>query len=342
MRTWVLVVSSFWLALFLTGCTPAPSVPAETKSALAVFPQDTRMVGKVNVQALRTDAGLSFSAQRGFTMRLMDSDFSYNPLSDSARGRLADFIAQTGIDPETDIEAFYAAAGGSSNNPSDDSSDEENRYRFVVQANLEPEPLRQYLDENLGKAFARSAYQDVPVYTRSGADVEDPFHMAVVGNMVVAAPTHPGLAAMIDRALSPTNGEPLTLPLVAQSVPDEGFWVVVRDLPAGQLTQAAEGDGRSLRRIARVARDVSASMSFAAGRAHGRLYVTTDSDADDVASVVRGAVAGLRTGADLSDEERAVLESVEVTASDGAVTVDFRAEKALLVRTMVSMMRTRT
>ena len=331
MRARISIFLGFCLALLITGCTSSPSVPAETRSALAVFPDDARMMGKVDLQALRTDAGVSFSAERGFTMRLMDSDFSYNPLGDSARAKLQEFMARTGINPETDVKAVYVAASESEND----------NYRFIVQADMEADQLQQYLDETLGDAFEIGSYNDLPVYRLAFDDADSRPHMAVVDDMVLAAPSETGLHTMIDRAQSGSTDEPSVLPLVAESVPNEGFWVVVRNLPTDQLMQEASDDESSFRRIAKVVRDMSASVSFANNQAHGRLLLTTDANADDVASVVRGAVAAMRTGTDLDEEQRALLDKVQVTAGDGQVIIDLKAEKEAVMRTMVGMMRPR-
>lgn len=332
MRARISIFLGLCLALLIAGCTSSPSVPPETRSALAIFPDDARMMGKVNLQALRTDAGISFSAQRGFTVRFMDSDLSYNPLGDSARARLRDFIATTGIDPETDVNAVYVAASPSHTQDAD-------TYRFIVQANMRADQLQAYLNEHLADAFTSDTHAGVPVYRLERIDDAPRLHLALVDDMVLAAPTATSLHTMIERAQTTPSDDSSALPLVAESVPNEGFWLVVRNLPTDRLMQEAREDESSLQRIAKVVRDMSASVSFADAQAHGRLLLTTDANADDVASVVRGAVAAMRTGGDLNDEQRALLDDVQVHAGDGRVTIDLKAEKNVLMRTMVGLMR---
>ena len=332
----VLGLMSF--ALLLIGCgDDTPSLTPSAEEAARILPEDAQLVTRMDFQALQAESALSLSSERGITIRLLDSDFTFNPLSAEAQARLDAFIEATGVDPTTDLESVFAAL------PSDSTAGSDRMPGFAIIADLDPDQLRSYLAEQTAVVSESAAYNDVTVYRMTNTPAAG-LHFALLSDRLIAVtPTEAGLHRMIDRhqgnapALADRAGGTR---LFAESVREGPLGLVAYDLPTQRMLDTVEQvDGNRFARIGRAVRDVVATLDLQEDRVNGRLLLTTDQNASDLADVVRGAIAAVKTGGDLSETERAMLDRIEVSDRDDMVTVRFDMDLEQLARWMMGQER---
>lgn len=317
-----------------------PPLPSHTQQAAGVLPSNTHFVGMVDLQHFEQNAGISFSSERGITIRFLDSDITFNPLSPADQETLNDVIATTGFDPGKDIRAIYVTSArdtvegqAQSRSPS-----------FVLQGTFQPDRLREYLAERTGPSLRDTTYRGISIYRYRGDDADS----AVISfalldqHLAIAGSDESSVCSMIDRhqGTHPSlRDQPASMRLIAQVASGSGLWMAARNLPTQQLAQEAEFENADLQRLSRVVRDVAAAVTFADHDVQGRILLTTDRNAADLASVVRGLIAAMRSNNDLSDEQLAMLDDIEVVEGDGEVTVRFTVDQKTFARMALEMMR---
>lgn len=327
------------LAIAFTGCRgdAPPALSSSAQEASRVLPPDAQLITRVDLHDLQQNSGLTLSSERGITLRFLDSDVTFNPLSTENQRKLRTFIDATGFDPAADLQSVYAAA------PSD--SAETSGAGFAIIANMNPSQLQAYLADQDSLVTQHETYRDVALY-RLTADLREGLTFALLSDqLIVAAPNSTALHGMIDRYYgegptwtdSPENRQRL----FAESASEGPLGIVAYDLPTQRLLQQTDAESR-IEKIGQAVRDVVGTLDVQDEKVRGRLLLTTDRNASDVASVVRGAVAALKTDADRSETQRALLDRIRVTDGDGTVTIRFDMETEQLVRMLFDVPQTRT
>ncbi len=325
----------------LGGCgDDTPSLTSSAEEAARVLPADARFVTRLDLRTLQQNSGLTLSSERGITLRLLDSDVTFNPLSEATQSRLQAFIDATGFDPASDLESVYAAVPGDSSSPGDQS------LGFAILADMNPDQLRAYLADQDSLVSDGATYRDVPVYHLTTLGTRAPQFALLSDRLIAVAPTEAALHQMIDRY----QGRTSTLAdrtegahLFAESVHEGSIGMVAYDLGTQRLLQTVDQeDSNRFTRIGRAVRDVVATFDPQKERVHGRLLLTTDQNASDLADVVKGAIAAVKTGGDLSEAERAMLDRIQVSSRDDTVTITFDMEIEQLARWVFDQPRLRT
>lgn len=326
------------LTLTIVGCrgdAPPPLTPSAQEAA-RVLPSDARLITRLDLNNLQQQTGLALSSERGVTLRFLDSDITFNPLSTKAQHRLQAFIDATGFDPASDLESIYVAM------PSD--SAEARGAGFAIRVDMNRSQLEDYLASQDSLVAHDASYRNTAIYRlRRGPD---PLQFALLSDRLIVAASNDGaLRTMIDRydGQAPTlaNSSEQRQRLFAESVREGPLGLVAYDLPTQRLLQQTDADS-DLERIGQAVRDIVGTLDFTEDQVRGRLLLTTDRNASDVASVVRGAIAALKTDPDRSDAQRAMLDRVKVTDGDGTVTIQFDMKMEMLARMLLDLQPTRT
>lgn len=327
--------STLALALLITGCGPdiddAPPLPSRTERAMALLPADARFVGMLDLQDLQQNGGLSFSSDRGITVRFLDSDVTFNPLSPERQRRLQTFIDATGFEPGSDLHAAYVA--GDSTQP----------RTLLFAATFNREQLTNELLTAFAERLDTTSYRNVPVLRLDARDDEPPLQFALMDDswMALSADTTQ-LHALIDRSLEspPASSDNAIMPLVTALGGRGGAWFTLRDLPSQRLTQSA--DRQRMAQLARAVRDAGTALQFTGDGVSGIILLTTNQDPADLADVVRGAVSTLRLNDNLTQEQQALLDQITVSEGDaGRVWVTFDVPQETLARLLIQSMQSR-
>ncbi|NBB73554.1 MAG: hypothetical protein GVY35_07750 [Bacteroidetes bacterium] len=331
LRIWIVASA---LLLIATGCGPdvtdAPPVPARTEQAMALLPADARFAGMLDLQDLQANGGISFSSERGITVRFLDSDLTFNPLSAEYQERLQAFIEATGFEPGRDLHAAYVAG-------------DTTRPRSVL---LAADVDRTRLVDQLTKSFASrldtTSYRGVPMMQLQAEGDDIPLQFALLNDGWIAlSPDAQALRATVDRSLnaaSEPTGDAMA-PLVEAIGGRGGAWLTLRDLPTQRLMQSA--DDQRLSQLAGAVRDVASALRFTPDGVAGTALLTTDRDAGDIADVVRGAVSTVKMNQQLTEEQRQLLDQITVTDATGQVWIEFSLSQETLARLLIQSMQSR-
>ncbi|MEM6335931.1 MAG: DUF3352 domain-containing protein [Bacteroidota bacterium] len=281
----------------------------QARSALDVLPADAVVVASLDVENARTSG-------------LIDRAFGNSTLPDAGVGNeYEEFVRVTGFDPEEDIENVYAAG-------------QPNQVDLVVYAALERSRLVEFLNARVGSGdLTQDTYRSVPIYvsTEGSPDGAKRMHLALANDqMILASSSRQSIDAMIDRlngagaALS-SNVE--LLDLIDQVAHPEGAWVV-----ANNAFATLEGLPSDAPDFSRLIEDIVAATGFERNGVdvNTRLITAPDASADDVADLIKGALAGIKSQPDLDAEALALLDAVEVSAGNGRVDIDVFVSQSML------------
>lgn len=330
-RGWILLGI---VLLLVTGCGPdvteSPPVPARTEQAMALLPADARFTGMVDLQDVQENGGISFSSERGITVRFLDSDLTFNPLSAEQQERLQDFIDATGFEPGTDLHTAYVA--GDSMRP----------RSILLAAEMNRERLLQQLLDTFSTRLDTTTYRGAPIVQLRTEASENTLQFALLDdNWIALSPDITTLEATIDRSLESPSASPdeysAMMPLVRAVGGRGGAWLALRDLPSQRLAQSA--DDQRMNQLARAVRDVASALHFEADGVAGTVLLTTDQNAADLADVVRGLVSAVKMNQDITEEQRQLLDQVTVTPTDGQVWIAFNVSQETLARILIQSVR---
>lgn len=297
------------LLLFFAACqadleSGAP-LSLHTRSALDVLPADAQAVAMVDVQAMKDNE---------FTSAFAPGRFSPEEMTGEAAARVLGFLAQTGLDPETDLHQIYAATSAIERGPSADAA-------VLIYGDYDRERITDYMDAELSAELTRGSYRDVPTYT--SIDTDKAAYLAFPSDdLVIASGSSVALEAMLDRlagegtpALSSTT---VLMPLAERAAGGTDAWVAVAEMPKGSdFDGGGEFDfGSTVQRFA-------AGMDAQSGGVEGRAFLVPAAgvSADDLASLVRGGVAAMRGSSDLPAEAVRVLDGIDIETADGLVRI---------------------
>jgi hypothetical protein len=110
------------------------------------------------------------------------------------------------------------------------------------------------------------------------------------------------------------------------------LWLVVSDVPALADRQGHSDSGRvPAQLMVRALQNIAIGGSFSAETAEGLIVLHPREGVrpDDLAALVRGAIAGIRLG-DLPEEARKQLEKIDVHEDGGVVTIEGSISRELI------------
>jgi hypothetical protein len=308
--------------LLAAGCESGLDQPAtmtpEVRNASEVLPAGVQAVAMVDVAAL-ADEGNPFGG--------LDLDPSDATHAEALRAR--DFFASVGFAPEEDLRAVYAAV------ETLDRARDARRVHFAVYADFDRARIEARLAEE-GDLTTR-LHEGATIYSRREGGRTMAFAVAN-DDLLVGATSVAGVEAMLDRlrgqGTEALEDDAALMPLVREASRHQTMWFAARDLPTAALAEeaaAADGsDGRTMARVGRAVRDVAGGVSFtASGGVDGdvALAVRQGTRADDVASLLRGALRTARTQSQ-KDAVRDALDRVDVESGGDEVRVGFSLSRA--------------
>lgn len=300
-----------------SGIDQPPEAAPEARAATALLPPNAKVLVMADLQHMR---------QRGpeaMRDRFMIPD---GDGASASSARLRDFLSASGIDPDRDVHRVYAAL------PDTDGA----APRVVAYGSFDRERVAQAVQTKFGDDLERATYRNVDLFAAAQPDTDGRrFALAVPNSeMAIATGDRAELEAMIDR-LRDGGDAPDPGPLVRQASQGQSFWMVARDLPSGNASNAKIDEMRQLRRALK---DMAAHLSFASdGSADGQfIFIPKDaSQASDVADVLRGAIGAMKQEASKPDSDapaefREALSNVQVETSGSEVRATFRVPKSLV------------
>jgi len=329
-RDWIFLGT---VLLLVAGCGPdvteSPPVPARTEHAMALLPADAQFAGMLDLQDVQEKGGISFSSERGLTVRFLDSDLTFNPLSDEQQERLQEFIDATGFEPGTDLHAAYVV--GDSTRP----------RAILLAAAMNRDQLVQQMLNTFSTRLDTTTYRGAPILQLRTEAGESTLQFALLDDAWIALSSDRAtLQATINRALdspSAPSDDHAMMPLVRAMGGRGGAWLALRDLPSQRLAQSA--NDQRMNQLARAVRDAASALRFEADGVAGTVLLTTDQEAADLADVVRGVVSAVKMNQEITAEQRQLLDQITVTAADGQVWITFNVPQETLARILIQSMR---
>lgn len=311
MRLRTLLCTLLGLAFVLSACEtelePTPELSLATRGAVDLLPPDAVAVGKLDLQAVRANPALD----------PFEDGAIGDELSGEAAARWQTFLDATGFDPADDLDEAYLAVRETDGEPS---------MSLAVYARFDRERLERYMTTELAGKLTAETYRGLSVYRTSEGE---PMYVALANdNLVVASNARAQLEGMLDRLQNGAAGSLSADPLV-QRVAAGDVWFVARDrsdvAPAGFGTDEAA-------RLAAVVGEVALTVSVTDAGVDGTGYLVprSSASADDVAALVRGALAALRGSGELDAEQLQAIDDVRVRTEQDRVVVSGAVSSAML------------
>lgn len=287
------------------------------RGATEVMPEDAIAVGMIDLKSL---------AANPLTTPFGEAGFFTSHLQGEARARFDDFTAATGLDPETDLSEVYAglvAVEGQNQHPA---------VNFAIYGTFDREALQNFVESRLGSDLTQRDYAGVTVFEKAGEHGGIAFALAS-DQMIVAASGYQDVTAMLDRlqgqGTSIADNKDMMARIARAAAAGDVWGVALKpsEMTAPNGSEAIENQlGRLVTAVqaAGGALDVQpASMATTM-----QIYPSDGVSADDLASLVRGAIAMARAQDGLDDDKRSMLDDVKVAVERDYVTVRFEAPNA--------------
>jgi hypothetical protein len=319
----LLPLAALAAGLALTGCeteldAPTADLSLQTRNALEVLPAGADAVAMLDVRAVHE----SPVGRHG-------GPFSVEGMSGEGSARFDEFVRLTGFDPEEDLSRVYVAVHGEG---------EQATPAFVVYGTFDRARMDAYLQEHAPAEaeLERTTIADLPAYLGTNEDGRR-FGLVLVNDEMALAGEETALRAMVERVGGRASGgldtDAAMMRLVERAAYGDGAWFAARNIDR----HAADEHGPAVGDLARAGGQMAEGvMSFdfrADGVAlHAVGFPRAGADAGEVADLVQGAVAAMRTQAADEPEVVRALDDVDVRASDGAVVVRGIIPQALLDR----------
>ncbi|MEM9664377.1 MAG: DUF3352 domain-containing protein [Bacteroidota bacterium] len=323
---------SFWpllavlvLALVLVvGCESSLDAPQsltlETNSALSVLPADAQMAGMVRVADFAKHPALSPLSDDGASLWTMGSE---------AGARYAAFLEATQFDPARDLEDLYLAMS--------EGSDGQPRASLVAYASFDRDRMLDHLDQLSSGGLTQHTYGGVQIFETTTEDGQAPdLAFSVVNdNMILAASDAAQLKGMIGRLTDRTRGldaNPDLMPLIQSAATGQSGWIVMHGLQERAGPRSSVTPASSMDQIGQAVQDMAIALDLTDTglRSEMMLVTTPNAAARDVASLARGAVAGMKASADLDPAMLRALDRVEVRHQGERVYVEAQLDPAAL------------
>lgn len=325
----------------LTACTPdPPDVPADTWSMLGTFPESTQSISQVDLQQLKTEAGISFFGARGIQLTLLDSDMTFDPLTREQRAELNAFIEASGFDPDTDLNAVLIGA-----TPLLDDTDPEALERplavfsatftrdALAEALLDASDLIRPVDEATHR-FAFDRAED--------ADLEDSStHIALLDDNRIAVGHANDIDALLARHDEGRDGlsvDATTRGLIGYAAQGGSAWSVLLDMPreieqtVDEIDDAddAEEWQRRLARVAQVTDQGGLAFTLDQQNVQSRLTLVAHDNARDVRRLLNGVLSGAQSQDRWTEDQQAMLENIEIRDEGAFVHIDMSTTQRFL------------
>ena len=343
---WLAPLSALLLSLgMLTGCGPNPPEPSDdTLSALSVFPADVQSVSMIDLQRLKNDAGISFFGERGIQLSLLDSDVVFDPLSRAQRADLNTFIEASGFNPDTDLQSVYVAAS-----PMDDTVEMEAPL-LVLNAQFERDRLARSLTDATGLVTPVDTDFDMPVFAFSDTEQETlsnaaSRHMALLDNNRIAIGRASDIEALLDRVDTGTGGfepSPEDRELIGYASANNAAWSAVLSIPEqmGSAADMFDGDASTwqerMARVASVTQQAGLGISLTSEDVRARVTLVAGENASDVRSVLRGLASGAQSYSEISDQQRTMLQNLEINDEGRFVHIDLDTTQRALAELVLA------
>lgn len=308
------------LALGLSACDAQlqdspESMSLTARAAVDVMPEDALAVGRIDFRAV---------AENPLTTPFGEAGFLTRELKGEAEARFNDFTEATGLDPETDLTEVYGAIEAGT-------SDE--RLSLAVYGDFDTEALASYVESRLGSELGTESHAGVTIYR--GQQEQGVAFAFASEDMILVGSDAPTVALMIDRlqgrgtsladnaalmeriARAASAGDLWGLALKPEGT-DAGNPLDELDGELGQLWVAVDAAGGAV------------TVQPEALETHIQLYPTEGVSADDLASLVRGAIALARGAEGLDDDNRSILDDARVEAEDDYVSVRIETPNTFL------------
>lgn len=344
---WLVPLAALLLSLsMLTGCGPNPPEPSDdTLNALSVFPADVQSVSMIDLQRLKNDAGISFFGERGIQLSLLDSDVVFDPLSRAQRDDLNAFIEASGFNPDTDLQAMYVAAS-----PMDDTADMEAPL-LVLNAQFERDRLARSLAEATDLVTPVDADTNMPVFAFSDTEQDaqranaDGRHMALLDNNRIAIGRASDIAALLDRVNTGAGGfkaSPEDRELIGYASANNAAWSAMLSIPeqVGNAADMLDSDAHTwqerMARVASVTQQAGLGISLTSENVKARITLVAGENASDVRKVLRGLASGAQSYSEISDEQRTMLQNLEINDKGRFVHIDLDTTQRALAELVLA------
>lgn len=298
-------------ALMVSACEnqlePSNQVSVNTKGALELLPSDAVFVGMVNPDAMNANA---------FIQDMQEEAFSLERVSGEMDATMRDFLDATGFDPLEDVREMYVAL----------SSDEE--ATMAVYADISADKFEAFADERLDNDLAKTEYGGVNIYSDGN------FFVAFVNDeLLVASSSEDGIQETIDRLSSdsPSLSDDSRLSEMIGSVGTKSAWFVAKDFD--HMRQHSDhSDMDEMHSLMRVVNSAAFGIDAEASGVRVRALLTPieSASSDDLASMARGAVAGMKASAKNDAKAMSMLDGVSVQRAGNDVTIDAFVANSIL------------
>ncbi len=313
MKPYLLLLSALTLLIF-AGCENqlevSPEVSVNTKNALELLPSDAVMVGMVNPTRMN---------ENPYLREMQEKAFSLQDVSDEMDANVQDFLDATGFDPLTDVKELYLSVG------------KDEQATFAVYANIRADKFEEFAVQHMGDDLEKTSYNGITIFG------SDDFYVAFANDeLMVGASSRPGIESTLDRLASDSPGLAADEKVndLVRKVKTTASWFVAKDIKAAGISSESNSDAEMdvlLHAISSAAFGIDAERDGIAVRAI--LTPAESTTASDVASLTKGALAGMRGAAKNDEHAFRMLDDVEVRRSNGVVSVESFVPNAYLEQT---------
>lgn len=307
------------LVLGLAACevqldAPSAALTMETRSAAAVLPADAPFVAMTNLREMQTNPALD---------PFRDDALAVGQVGAEIAARIEAFLDATGFDPARDLHEVYVAGVPGAGHQ---------EAVLVAYADYDRDRFLAEIDAQLGDALARTDYDGVPVYR--SLDARGDVHFALANDdMLLAAGNAADLHAMLDRLADggPALADDDDMMARIQRVSDGTAWVVTRGMALDRQHDDGAHDTH-LPRLDQVVGDVAAAFQIHRDGLDARVALTPTGDVspEEVADLLRGALAVMKADGRMDAAKRRALDDARIRAEGDHVQVTFRLDNALI------------
>jgi len=302
------------VVFLFSACESELNAPQEvsvnTKGALELLPSDAIFVGMINPDLMSVNSHLKI---------MQDEAFSFRNVSKEMDGSVRDFLDATGFDPVEDVKELYVAFS------------ENEEAALAVYADIRADKFEQYADEQLGHELTKEDYNGISVYSDGN------FYIAFANDeLLVAASSESGIQKMIDRVSSdsPSLSDDLQIADLIGSIGTKSAWFIAKDLSKMKPGDQHESEDDYADVLAGTLQSAAFGVDAEAGGMRVKAILGPDATTSpsDVASMARGAIAGMRSSAKTDELVMSMLDGIQVKERGQDVTIDAFVSNEFMVQ----------